>query len=159
MSSKCPLNTDRHGAPSTFLGSLFQCLTTLMVRKRSLMPSLNPSWCSFVPLLRVLLMMRFSTRRSHRSGSDKERHEVTYEAGNGSAPQSVQLPRSTEKHGSGKDHTGTKKTQKCSVYPLQMLPYWIVDKALTKDRNNRLQEETRNEGHQVLGIYKQLGTS
>ena len=29
MLSKCLLNTDRHGTSTTFLGSLFQCLTSL----------------------------------------------------------------------------------------------------------------------------------
>lgn len=45
---QCLLNTDRLGAPATSPGSLFQCLTTLMVKKSSLMLSLSllgPALC------------------------------------------------------------------------------------------------------------------
>lgn len=41
-SSKCLLNSDRHGASTTSPGSLFQCLTTLMGKKSFLTPSLTP---------------------------------------------------------------------------------------------------------------------
>jgi len=52
--SKYLLNTDRLGASITPLGSLFQCLTTLSVKKRFLMFSLNFPWHSFVSFLCVL---------------------------------------------------------------------------------------------------------
>ena len=51
--SKCLLNTDSPGAPTTSLGSLCQCLTTLTVKKCFLTPSLNLPWCSFVPFPHV----------------------------------------------------------------------------------------------------------
>ena len=46
--SKCLLSTDRHEAPATSLGSLFQYLTTLTVKKFFLLSSLSLPWCSFV---------------------------------------------------------------------------------------------------------------
>lgn len=39
--SKCLLNTDRHGALVSLLGSQFQCLTTLKVKNFFLIPSLT----------------------------------------------------------------------------------------------------------------------
>ena len=41
-SSKCLLTTDGLGAPTTSLGTLFQGLTTLSVKKHFLTSSLNP---------------------------------------------------------------------------------------------------------------------
>lgn len=48
--SKCLLNVYRLGTSMTSPGSWFQCLTTLLAKKCSLMSSLNLSWCrSAVP--------------------------------------------------------------------------------------------------------------
>lgn len=47
--SKWLSNTDRHGAATTSLGNLFQCLTTVTVNKFSLLFSLNFPWYSPVP--------------------------------------------------------------------------------------------------------------
>lgn len=55
--SKCFLNADRHGVSSSSLGSLFQCLTILVVNKSFLMPSLNLFWYSLVPLLCILSLV------------------------------------------------------------------------------------------------------
>jgi len=52
--SKCLLNTERVGASTASLGSLFQCLSTLLVRKCFLRPSLNLPWRSFEPFPCVL---------------------------------------------------------------------------------------------------------
>jgi len=52
--SKCLLNADRLETSTASLGSLFQCLTTLLVKKCFLMSSLNLSWCSFEPFPCVL---------------------------------------------------------------------------------------------------------
>jgi len=52
--SKCLLNPDRLGALTTSLGSLFQHLTTLSVKKCSLMSSLNLPWHSFEPFPHIL---------------------------------------------------------------------------------------------------------
>lgn len=50
--SECPLNIDRHRVSTTSLGSLFQCLTTLMVQKCFLTPSLTlPRQLCAVPVL------------------------------------------------------------------------------------------------------------
>ncbi|KAK4828859.1 hypothetical protein QYF61_000987 [Mycteria americana] len=43
-SSKRPLNTSRDGDSTTSLGSLFQCLITLSVKKNFLISSLNLPW-------------------------------------------------------------------------------------------------------------------
>ncbi|KAK4823085.1 hypothetical protein QYF61_025707 [Mycteria americana] len=52
--SKCLLNTDGLGASTTSLGSLLQCLTTLLVKKCFLTSSLNLPWHSFEPFPHVL---------------------------------------------------------------------------------------------------------
>jgi len=52
--SKCLSNTDSLGASTTSLGSLFQCLTTLSVKKCLLMSSLNLPCNSFEPFPHVL---------------------------------------------------------------------------------------------------------
>lgn len=41
VSSKCPMNTARHGTSTASLGSIFQCLTTFTLRKHFLMPNLT----------------------------------------------------------------------------------------------------------------------
>lgn len=48
------MNTNRHEAPTTLLRSLFQHLTTLTVKRFSLMCSLNLPWHSCVLLLHML---------------------------------------------------------------------------------------------------------
>ena len=53
--SKCLLNTDRLGESTASLGSLFQCLTTLLVKKCFLTSSLNLPWRSFEPFPRFAL--------------------------------------------------------------------------------------------------------
>jgi len=52
--SKCILNTGRHATTTTSLGTLFQCLISLLVKKRFLMSSLNLLGCSFEAFLRIL---------------------------------------------------------------------------------------------------------
>lgn len=49
--SHCVLNTDRCRAPTTCLGSLCQCLTTVMAQKCFPMPTPTLSCCSSVPFL------------------------------------------------------------------------------------------------------------
>ncbi|KAK4820179.1 hypothetical protein QYF61_021451, partial [Mycteria americana] len=48
-SSKRPLNTSRDGDSTTSLGSLFQCLITLSVKKNFLISSLNLPWRNLRP--------------------------------------------------------------------------------------------------------------
>ncbi|KAK4824710.1 LOW QUALITY PROTEIN: hypothetical protein QYF61_017936 [Mycteria americana] len=50
-SSKRLLNTSRDGDSTTSLGSLFQCLITLSVKKNFLISSLNLPWCNLRPFL------------------------------------------------------------------------------------------------------------
>lgn len=55
-SPKYLLNTDKLGALTSCLGSLFQCLNTHLFKTCFLMPSLNLPWCNFKPLPCVLSM-------------------------------------------------------------------------------------------------------
>ena len=48
------LNTSRDGDSTTALGSLFQCLTTLSVKKFFLISNLNLPWCNLKPFPLVL---------------------------------------------------------------------------------------------------------
>ena len=50
---KCFLNTSRDGDSTTSLGSLFQCQTTLSVKKFFITASLNLSWRNLRPLLQI----------------------------------------------------------------------------------------------------------
>ena len=52
--STCLLNTSRDGDSTTSLGSLFQCWTTLSVKKFFLISSLNLPWCNLRPFALVL---------------------------------------------------------------------------------------------------------
>lgn len=52
--SKCLLNTDGPGALTTSLGKLFQCLSTLLVKKCFLMSTQNVQGHSFEPVPQVL---------------------------------------------------------------------------------------------------------
>jgi len=45
---KCLLNTDGHGAPTNSLGNLFQCVTTLVVKKCFLMSRLLVQLCAIL---------------------------------------------------------------------------------------------------------------
>ncbi|KAK4830462.1 hypothetical protein QYF61_011186, partial [Mycteria americana] len=54
-SSKRPLNTSRDGDSTTSLGSLFQCLITLSVKKNFLISSLNLPWRNLRPFPLVLV--------------------------------------------------------------------------------------------------------
>ncbi|KAK4829771.1 LOW QUALITY PROTEIN: hypothetical protein QYF61_006495, partial [Mycteria americana] len=56
-SSKRPLNTSRDGNSTTSLGSLFQCLITLSVKKNFLISNLNLPWCNLRPFLLVLSLV------------------------------------------------------------------------------------------------------
>jgi len=56
--SKRFLNTSRDGDSTTSLGSLFQCLTTLSVKKCFLMSNLNLPWCNLRPFPLVLSPVR-----------------------------------------------------------------------------------------------------
>jgi len=51
--SKWFLNTSRDGDSTTSLGSLFQCLTTLSVKKFFLISNLNLPWHSLRPYVHV----------------------------------------------------------------------------------------------------------
>ena len=55
--STCFLNTSRDGDSTTSLGSLFQCLTTLSVKKFFLIYSLNLPWRNLRLLPLVLLLV------------------------------------------------------------------------------------------------------
>ena len=63
------LNTPRDGDSTTSLGSLFQCLTTLSVKKFFLISSLNLPWCNLRPLPLILLLVTWEKRPicEHRS--------------------------------------------------------------------------------------------
>jgi len=61
---KCLFKTDRLGASTTFLGSLFYCLTTLSENKGFLMSNLNLLWHSFGPFPHILSL----GTRGNRSG-------------------------------------------------------------------------------------------
>ncbi|KAK4828289.1 hypothetical protein QYF61_024954 [Mycteria americana] len=52
-----PLNTSRDGDSTTSLGSLFQCLTTLLVKKFFLISNLNFPWCNLRPFPLVLSLV------------------------------------------------------------------------------------------------------
>lgn len=54
---KCLLNSDGQGASKIFLGSLFQYLTSLRVKKIFLMSSPTLSWYAFDPFPHVLLLV------------------------------------------------------------------------------------------------------
>ncbi|KAK4825522.1 LOW QUALITY PROTEIN: hypothetical protein QYF61_000035, partial [Mycteria americana] len=56
-SSKRPLNTSRDGDSTTSLGSLFQCLITLSVKKNFLISSLNLPWRNLRPFPLVLSLV------------------------------------------------------------------------------------------------------
>ncbi|KAK4819628.1 hypothetical protein QYF61_008848 [Mycteria americana] len=56
-SSKRLLNTSRDGDSTTSLGSLFQCLITLSVKKNFLISSLNLPWCNLRPFPLVLSLV------------------------------------------------------------------------------------------------------
>jgi len=60
--SKWFLNTSRDGDSTTSLGSLFQCLTTLYVKKCFLISNLNLHWCNLRPF--PLLLSPFSSEKS-----------------------------------------------------------------------------------------------
>jgi len=51
------LNTSRDDDSTTFLGSLFQCLTTLSVKKFFLVSYLNIPWCNLRPFPLVLSLI------------------------------------------------------------------------------------------------------
>ena len=55
--SKRFLNTSRDGDSTTFLDSLFQCLTILSVMKFFLIPNLNLPWHNLRPLPLILLLV------------------------------------------------------------------------------------------------------
>ena len=55
------LNTARDGDPTTSLGSPFQCLTTLSVKKSSLISNLNLPWHNLRPLPLVLSLSPMRT--------------------------------------------------------------------------------------------------
>ena len=55
--SKHFLNTFRDGDSTTSLGSLFQCLTTLLEKKCFLISSLKLPWCNSWPFLLVLMLI------------------------------------------------------------------------------------------------------
>ena len=65
--SKQFLNTSRDGDSTTFLGSLFQCLTTLSVKQIFLIANLNFPWYNLRPFLLVLTPVTSEKRptRSH----------------------------------------------------------------------------------------------
>lgn len=52
--SKCLLDTDRPGALTMSLGSLFQCITTLSLKKHFLTTNLNVPWHTFEPFPHIL---------------------------------------------------------------------------------------------------------
>jgi len=54
--------TSRNGDSTTSLGSLFQCLTTLSVKKFSLISNLTLPWCNFRPLLLILSLVAWEKR-------------------------------------------------------------------------------------------------
>ncbi|KAK4831669.1 hypothetical protein QYF61_018636 [Mycteria americana] len=56
------LNTSRDGDSATSLGSLFQCLTTLSVKKFFLISSLNLPWCNLRPFPLVLSLVTWEKR-------------------------------------------------------------------------------------------------
>ena len=56
------LNTYRDGDSTASLGSLFQCLTTLSVKKFFLISSLNLPWCSLRSLPLILLLVTWEKR-------------------------------------------------------------------------------------------------
>ena len=56
------LNTSRDGDSTTFLGSLFQCLTTLSVKKFFLISNLNLPWCNLRPLPLILSLVTWEKR-------------------------------------------------------------------------------------------------
>ncbi|KAK4824589.1 hypothetical protein QYF61_016834 [Mycteria americana] len=55
--STCLLNTPRDGDSTTSLGSLVQCLTTLLVNKLFLISNLNLPWCNLRPFPLALLLV------------------------------------------------------------------------------------------------------
>ncbi|KAK4812678.1 LOW QUALITY PROTEIN: hypothetical protein QYF61_012188 [Mycteria americana] len=61
-SSKRPLNTSRDGDSTTSLGSLFQCLITLSVKKNFLISSLNLPWRNLRPFPLVLSLVTWEKR-------------------------------------------------------------------------------------------------
>lgn len=60
--SKCLLNSDKPGALTTSLGNLFQCLTTIVVKKCFQASSLNLPWHSFEPYPQVLSLDTWEKR-------------------------------------------------------------------------------------------------
>lgn len=62
--SKCLLNIDSLGASTTFLGSFFQCLTTILVKEGFLMYNINLPWCSF-KLFQCILSLDPRRRAQH----------------------------------------------------------------------------------------------
>ena len=60
--STCFLNTSRHGDSTTSQNSLFQCLTTLSVKKFFLISNLNLPWCNLRPLPLVLSLVTWVKR-------------------------------------------------------------------------------------------------
>ncbi|KAK4829616.1 LOW QUALITY PROTEIN: hypothetical protein QYF61_005743 [Mycteria americana] len=74
-SSKCLLNTSRDGDSTTSLGSLFQCLTTLLVKTFFLTSNLNLPWRNLRPFPLVLSLVNWEKRLTPTSLQPPFRYE------------------------------------------------------------------------------------
>ena len=59
---KCFLNTSRDSDSTTYLSSLFQCLTIFLEKKFFLMSNLNLPWHNSMPLPLVLSLVMWEKR-------------------------------------------------------------------------------------------------
>ena len=62
MTSKCFLNISSDSETTILLGSLFQCLTTLLKKNFFLTCNLNLCWCNLRPFCLVLLLVTWEKR-------------------------------------------------------------------------------------------------